>query len=167
MIVIILCAAIGAGLCAFEYTHIGEVIVGALLGALVGVVLAMFVGMFVYSGTVWEKQERVELQSLVDGSSTEGQFFLGSGVINDVSTFTWYEKSGDNSYVQERAYADDSIVHFSEEEPHYVRYEKTYEDQEFFQTWGVSIGGGQELDEEYHFYVPEGSIVRNFELDAK
>jgi hypothetical protein len=172
MLIIIACAFIGfyLGLKARnDFGGIEDVIGGTAVGLLVGCCIAMLTGLG-YSDPVWVEQKPVPLESLVDGASREGNFFLGSGVINDVSKFTWYERSDDNSYVQNSAYADDSVVHFvdADEEPYYIKSVQQYKDGGLFQLWGLYTEGGEETSyEHYDFFVPRGSITKHYELDAE
>jgi hypothetical protein len=167
---VILFAVAGGFIAVLADGFIEDSIIGAFLGALVGFMVAMMVGLAVHTDTEWYKSKPVTLESLVDGKHTEGEFFLGSGVINDVSKFTWYEETGNNSYEQRSAYADDSTVHFidSGEEPYYIVSEQRYTGGRFVQPFSFDSNGDSETGlEHYDFYVPQGTIARNFELDAE
>lgn len=96
-----------------------------------------------------------------------GSFFLGSGVINDVSVFTWYEQNSENSYRQNRADADESTVHYGDGQPHYVLKVERHEEGSFFGTWYLRPDAGEELSRAYDFYVPKGTIKQEYTLDAK
>lgn len=145
-------------------------VAGAAVGFFVGLVLGFFVilfsGIVFYNGT-YTTTQTVKLESLVDGSDIRGSFFLGSGVINEVSVFTWYEQSEPGSYRQEQADADVSTVHFTTDAPHYVLTVKRREEGSWFGKWGIRTDAGEGLDWRYDFYVPKGTIKNNYTLDAQ
>lgn len=178
MIPIIVCTVLGlavsVGLSYDDAYDTGDTVVegigGAVIGAILGFMIALCVGAIVYTGTVHVKSPHVKLESLVDGSDVRGAFFLGSGVIDNVSVFTWYEQSKENSYVQRKADASDSTVHFlpdNNAQPYYVRVDAKYEDGSFFATWGLRLDPGYPIGSSYDFYVPRGTIKHDYQLDAK
>lgn len=150
---------------------IGRSVAGGFGGALIGAIIALFAGLAVYGSDYYTvKTDPIPLESLVDGSDTRGTFFLGTGTIDDVSTFTWYEQTEENSYRQAQADASDSTVHFidEDEEPYYVITQKANKEREFLSFWGFSLVEGVDNHfNEYDFYVPEGTIQHNYELDAE
>lgn len=172
MIIWIVCIVLGLvlGALAAEADCSGDWPFGAFLGFIVGgvagFVVALFVGAVVYGGTS-VVDRTVRLESLQDGSSVRGSFFLGSGVINEVSVFTWYEQPQLGSYRQARADADDSTVHYTDQAPRYVVHIEKYQDGSFWGTWGWRLDAGNEVYRTYDFYVPKGSVKSSYELDAK
>lgn len=175
MIVWIACIVIGAliGACIAASESYGDWVdislgafVGAFFGAVMGFMVAMMAGLIFYSGHV-TVERTVRLESLQDGSSVRGSFFLGSGVIDEVSVFTWYEQPQPGSYRQARADADSSTVHYTDGAPRYIVHIEQIEGGSFWGTWGFRGDSGDEVNRTYDFYVPKGSVKSQYELDAK
>lgn len=175
MIFVILFAIVGAAIVILASNDAIDAFFGAIVGAalsgLLGLLVALFVGAAFYSGHSVQAQPPVKLESLVDGSDLRGRFFLGSGTINDVATYTWYEQTKDNTFVQQTADADIAQIHFlpsgSERRPYYILHEDVTPDGPFLDTWGVRVNAGRRYPVSYDFYVPKGTITRQFELDAQ
>lgn len=147
---------------------VAEAFFGLMFGAMFGFLTAMVIGAFSADDPAYRTLPSVPLESLVDGSDTRGSFFLGSGTINDVAVYTWYEQSGDNAYVQRQADADAATIHFSTEPPHYTKTVRDYGNKPFFGTWKINISSGvDEYYTKYDFYVPQGTIKHNYVLDAE
>lgn len=143
----------------------------ALLSGAMGGALALVFAMLLSLPAplpVVTTQSKTPLESIQDGQQTRGQFFLGSGTINDVSVFTWYEESSDNAYRQRQADASASTVHYvpSGTRPYYTRTVRKRTGS-FFGTWVTHPETGEVKSDEYDFYVPEGTVRQNYELDAK
>lgn len=171
IIIIVVATLIGALVGSEDYygddiNHLRGAFFGSLTGAVLGFFVIAITGFVVYSGTYTE-QRTVKLESLVDGSDIRGSFFLGSGVINEVSVFTWYEQSEPGSYRQEQADADVSTVHFTTDAPHYVLTVKRHDDGPFIGKWGLRADAGEGVEWTYDFYVPKGTIKNNYTLDAQ
>jgi hypothetical protein len=146
--------------------------IAGAFGAILGMLVALMVGAFIYNDSKPGQTDPVYLESLVDGSDLRGHFFLGSGTIDEVAVYTWYEKTGANSFEQRQTEADGATIHYlpkgSGERPHYVVKGKFYEDKAGIKFWGIQTDDG--LDDytgRYHFYVPRGTITNHYELDAK
>lgn len=172
MLVILICIVIGilwgAGISASEdESVVAGGVAGGVIGIVLGCLVALIVGSFVYNDTHWEAKQTVPLVSLQDGEGVEGHFFLGSGVIESEPGFTWYEQSAENAYVQNHAFAYESTVHMGGGQPHYVRSVEVYDDGSFLGKWGFRIETGEDGNEAYDFYVPQGSIKQDYTLDAK
>lgn len=96
--------------------------------------------------------------ALQDGSSTSGSFFLGSGSIDSDPVFFYYEDDN-GTYRLKHVLADDASV-IESSGPARVDIYKNKANSELF---GLPFSD----DTTYIFYVPNGSILRNFALDAK
>lgn len=169
MIWIILGIVIGIALFIGGYEKLFGTCFGAILGGLIGLMIAVFAGSFIYDHTELVLSHKVTLESLVDGSDIHGQFFLGTGVINRVSVFTWYEQTGDNAFEQRKANANNSTVHFVkvDQQPYYVKSVRRFNDNSLLKFWGINSNGGTIDSKHYDFYVPQGAIKHNYTLDAQ
>lgn len=109
------------------------------------------------TGTHYETEGTADLAALQDGSSTSGSFFLGSGSFNEEPSFFYYQKSG-NEYHLEHVDADYAVVEETSGTPH-VEYQKEVGNKPF---WAMPVSGYDHVK----FYVPQGSVISNYTLDA-
>src|SRR5690349_21919299 len=72
---------------------VAVILVGGFVGFLVTVVASIIGG-----GRVYMEYPLVTMQ---DGKTTHGSFFLGSGNIDGVASFSWYEQDGGSYYLQD------------------------------------------------------------------
>jgi hypothetical protein len=170
VIVIAICIVLGALIGYVTDTYddpIGTAIGGGIAGLVGGFIISTLTGAIVYSTATWHVDPPIPLETIQDGSNVRGSFFLGSGVIDDVSVFTWYEQTSENSYRQNKADASESTVHYADGKPYYVLSVKRREDGSWMGKWGLRLEAGDEIDWAYDFYVPKGTIKRDYTLDAK
>lgn len=142
-------------------------------------VMSLFVGLFVglvIDGPVnWAMREKTDftynLATLNDGRETQGSFFLGSGTIDSVPSFMFYEEDGDG-YVLRDWPASSSRVVETTGEPHVVYTCDDYSDvpRPFRWTAVMITEDGDYIDCQHAFvtfYVPPGSVKREVTLDAQ
>ncbi len=149
---------------------------GSWLGATAIVTaIAAIAGMLVINlpASIFLKDDVVleyNLKAMQDGSSTTGSFFLGSGTINDVPSFMYYVEYDDGSVSLESAYASDSVVVETDENPR-VTYEcEYYGDIPTALIWPVNhfgTDGDYDCTGTVTFYVPENSVKSQYVLDAE
>lgn len=108
-----------------------------------------------------------ELRSMQDGSEISGNFFLGTGTIDEDPHFTYYVVDGEAARLESVPAKYAKIVEGADR----PRLERGC--TKFTETWwnwpvpsffdnNIDCGGA-----EYTFYVPENSIVNNYRLDAQ
>lgn len=100
------------------------------------------------------------LSALQDGSQTRGSFFLGSGFVDGQQVFSYYEKRGGAFYLKTTLARDAKVVE-SDGTPrveHSCRQTTNIWISVFTKCWN---------NWDYTFYVPKGSVVTNYTLDAK
>lgn len=107
----------------------------------------------------WRDESTATIKSLQDTRHTSGSFFLGSGSIDSKPVFWYYADSGGYSTLEHRDAEDVRIVETDDHKPHVVE-QKFHSNNDWFHT----IYDGESR---YVFYIPEGSITNNFELDAQ
>lgn len=156
-----------------SYEELIGAFIGFLMGILVGFLVAWVIGVVAYDNSRIEVVKTTPLVSLADGSQINGRFsgglFLSSGYINQKPSFTWYETSGDNTYVRKGAKASVSSVHYilDDAKPYYtISKEIDSDGDEFFKPWGIN-DDPRWPKKSYDFYVPKGSIVESYVLDNK
>lgn len=120
---------------------------------------AMF-SIFIPQNTYFEKST-FELESISDGSKLNGQFFLGSGYINEKMKYSFYlkEQEGFKLYTID---ADIAHVRYSKTNPVLEMYEQT-RTNDFINYFSIP----HRLELKYIIYVPQGSILQNYVLDAQ
>lgn len=137
------------------YTAFGTITSGAF-----AFLILVLINLVTY-GVVGEHTEKVgeaKLAALADNVGPSGSFFLGSGNIDDEASFFYYEKNGD-AYTLEHVDADNVTIVESSETPRIEFYESVTNNQ-FWHLGGMG-------ERSYKFYIPEGSIMNNFTLDAE
>lgn len=158
----------------FLFGCLEEDFLGGLLSGTFFAFVALIVSFFIAGilGEIFATGERVErehteLVNLVDNTETQGRFFLGSGSIDGVPTYSWYEETAPNSFERRDVDASLSTVHYTtgDEPPYYVYSVEKHE--KFFHNWYIDLSAGIDSGEHWDFYIPRGSITNEYKLDAK
>lgn len=162
-IVVVALAAIVMGVTNWRKDRPGEGIGAFFFTAAFGGVAGMIVCMILnaigagIAGIHYETYGSANLAVLQDTSTVSGSFFLGSGYIEETPSFFYYQKNG-NEYTLEHYDASRAVVIETDGNPH-VEYQKAVGDNEL---WGIPVSE----QEQVRFYVPKGSVVSNYSLDA-
>lgn len=128
--------------------------------ALCGGVLVLFLGGLVsfFVPHTFTYEER-PLSALQDGSTTEGSFFLGTGVIDEEQVYTYYMQEG-KGFKLDNSPADQVTVFQDTEKPYALKQKDCKSKAE----WLVFCVTDNRVTE---IHVPKGTIKNNFVLDAK
>lgn len=110
-----------------------------------------------------EKAETIYIQALKDNSLTEGSFFLGTGDIDERHYYFYLEKSEKGAQMKKQEIA--SNVYVNEDmngTPRIEVYSKEYVSPvaDFF-------FGALNMQREYIFHVPKGTITNEFKVDME
>lgn len=143
-------------------------------GCILGFVASVLIGCGVHSDKEWRKVDSKPLMNIADNQDTEGHFgFLLGGTVDGQPVYSWYEQTAENTFVRRDVDAWQAEIHYTEGEPHYDSYEQFHTaDPSFIKLW-VFNPNGPKPDEthdaytHYDFYVPRGSIIPEYKLDAK
>ena len=102
-----------------------------------------------------------EIVALQDNLGLQGQFFLGSGYVDDELSYTYMHYVEDRGYKVETVDASNAYVEFTDKQPYVslVRYQFKDAWRNYFT---VPYNSGDAF-----FYVPEGSILQNYNIDLK
>jgi hypothetical protein len=108
----------------------------------------------------YNKVTTLSLDAISDGTTPKSSFFLGSGYINEEPSFMYYQKDGD-AYTLRSIPSRHASIKYTTGDPHVDMLKPC-----------SSIPGFRDLcnilwADDAVFYVPEGSIVNTFTLDAK
>lgn len=144
-----------------DYLDITEMFLISALNLLVSAVIGFIVALILPSYYVVEKST-FDLESIQDGSKMNGQFFLGSGYINEKMHYSFYlnEKQGYKLYIIS---SNEAHIRYTKGKgkPKLEMFEEKVSDA-FINNFSIC-----ELETKYIIYVPKGSIIQNYSLDAK
>lgn len=148
-------------------SRIGLSAVGLVLISSMAAFAAVFANLLstLFIDDEWVVTETNNIRSIADTSKTSGQFFLGSGSIDEQPVFWYYVDLGTQSALREQPADQSYIVETTDGSTPRLVVEKVKSTNTFWALEGEN--GGYLSEERYTFYVPEGSITNNFELDAK
>ena len=131
-----------------------ENVIGAAFMSVV--VIAMCIILVMVSTDAEEVVEKYDLVAINDAQSVNGSFFLGCGSINENMYFVFYFEKADGAIQYKRVKAEWCSV---------------YESDEYKTPKAELINKGNLLSgacyESAKFYVPVGTIKRNYNLDLE
>jgi len=141
------------------YLDIVEIILFSFLNALLSAFIGFCFACVLPSYYVVEKSI-FDLESIQDGSKMQGQFFLGSGYINEQMHYSFYlnEEKGYKLY---SISSNDAHIRYTNNKPKLEMLEEK-KSNAFINNFSLC-----ELKTNYIIYVPKGSILQNYDLDAK
>lgn len=125
---------------------------------------------FIVGGTIGlfpEKKyiptESINIVAMSDNFQTGGNFFLGTGSLNGVPYYFYYEQAKDSGYIQGKVKAENAVIYEQDslKNPKIQFYTKEFVDSNW-ENWSLSFACSHERAE---IFVPKGSIKRNFNFD--
>jgi len=143
------------------------IVVNIFLSILIGLMSALTIGCLIaFPLPMKTHLERHELivESLQDGSSIRGSFFLGCGQINGVMKYTYYSKQGD-LFKLNQVDASEIRIRYTDGQPKIVWYVLVPDNNEPINNWAIDQGLHEKTVPIIE--VPRGSIKSNFTLDAQ
>ena len=143
----------------YPYSYLVYLCPWLFVGLLVGASIALLFGVGA------QTEERVvqssEIVAIADGSGVSGSFFLGSGTVNDVQYYFYYQKEGDG-FVQRKVDVSRAVV-YEVDKDIVVPNVSLIKDTPVKKNRWVLAGGPST----YKIYVPKGSITTAFNLDLQ
>ncbi|ASD51802.1 hypothetical protein [Flavobacterium phage V157] len=132
----------------------------SILNFLLSLIFSFHVAWIIPTHTQIEKST-FELESLQDGDRINTQFFLGSGYVNEQMKYSFYilEQNGYKLYSID---ANDAHVKYTDEKPKLEVFKEVIND-DFINNFSIAL----DLKASYIIYVPKGSILQNYTLDAQ
>lgn len=109
--------------------------------------------------TEWHVAGRDNIKSINDTSNINGNFFLGTGSVNEQQVFWYYTDNGDYAELKSKPARASRIVEGSYDQPHVVR-----EVEHSTNNWLMIM---PKSPTRWTFYIPDDSITNSFELDAR
>lgn len=149
----------------YYYDGIGD---GIFMSGLI--VIAMLVGSFlpiIASSAIAEVEadktyylvDDTDIYALQDNVGSSGTFFLGSGRIEDKAKY-FYVVETDFGYAIRDVDVDGSYIKYTDDRCHIETY--SYEFTNPVVKWFAIP-----MNNRYIFYIPEGSIINNYNMDLK
>jgi len=135
------------------------IVVFTVIMALVGCLPALIFG--IPFEKQWVETEQVKLLSLRSADGVKGNFFLGSGSIGTKQYYFFYKEKG-VGYQPGKVEANGNVIVYEEEGRHDGLI-KTYK-KEFTSTFWVSLIAQTWPSERYDFFIPVGSLKKDFIL---
>lgn len=138
---------------------VGSISLGAFIGAVVGAVIAIPISIligFLFPASLDYHQETYTISAIQDGRTIQGRFFLGSGTIEGVQVFSYYQNTDGYKTLESSPAAYSRIIECDCVPAVEISWVESG-------IWSTT----PDKETDYIFYVPEGSIVTNYTLDAK
>lgn len=149
----------------FEF---GPTLAVVVVGLFITFFVSMFLTLAVSEIVADDTPVTYNLTSMNDAAGVEGHFFLGSGSVESVPVFFYYSQQHDGSYRLFSAPADNSRIVQYDGPPKMVRSCSDFSTTPDWLFWPVPDGEHTcDREDDTVFYVPEGSITTNFNLDAQ
>ncbi len=135
-----------------------SLMIGSMFAAL-GIIPAMIIGEFL--PLEYRLDQSYELYSLRQGDTLGGQFFLGSGSISGQEMYYYNIAHPDGSYSPEELSTNNYIrVHEEDRSDGRLDVYRTHLINNNF----IWLGLPPDTRYQYHFYIPNGSLERNYIL---
>ena len=107
--------------------------------------------------------QKVELVAMKDNSTINGNFFLGSGSINEDQYYFYLEQT--NKGIQKKKVKADHntyLNYIENDDTPYLLIQKTRCENDIIYALSHKC-----YDVEYYFYIPDGSITNEFSVDLE
>ncbi len=158
LIVILIWKKFGCSLEENEFLDYFWLVVFAVIAFIVGILFASIIGAAVPKH--WIEPKTTKLVSLRDSNSISGHFFLGTGSIETTQYYFFYKEAGQGGYQQGKVAVADNVIVFEEKRQNGELKTYTYEFvNPFFRFVAIYYPS-----QKYEFFIPEGSLKKNFVL---
>jgi hypothetical protein len=144
--------------------------VGIFIFLLVGVMFFFHMGgLFVSSmpsGTAeFSVVTNTSIHSLHDKAMLRGSFFLGTGTLSDKMYFTYYE--GETSFKLKRVPADTTTIFMDEDDHPYIKTITPMKRTVYSDGRATPSSRDYWRETTYEFHVPNGTIVKEYNLNGE
>jgi len=169
---------IGIGL-VFFFKNKGHNEVGALgdffatvcIGGFLAVILNLVIGCIILANFEMTPTvvKQYEISAIQDTKNSQGNFFIGTGKINEELYYYIPIKYPDGTMVKKFKISEIFINEGNEYSPNIQVIESKYPEEFTKYAWLYSIIApyGDKYNQKYKVYVPEGSISNDFSVDLK
>jgi len=138
---------------------LGSFITNILISISFGLLLALIVGSFYDTVTEYDTENPIYLQAISNKSDIQGEFFLGSGIINNKNYYYYYYIT-EEGYIQDKIRVDDVIIDEEEncERPRILRGYNRFTSRSYFALPTQSKNN-------YKIIVPKNSVKKAIDFD--
>lgn len=144
-----------------------ETLGGTILGGIAGLVISLFVSFYVKSDLIMDKHgETKNIYAIADGNSVSGSFFLGSGYVDCVQYYYYYEQLDNNGFKQRKVRVEIATVFEHTDTTGYISAYKMVLPKGHWAI-GWSVLTEWDLKYVYEIHIPKGSIRNSFNLDLE
>ncbi len=151
-----------------EYNDLGLKIILLLISPVIGFMIGIFlmliiscaVSLFAKQETVFDYQEN--LYTIQDNITTNGNFFLGTGRINDNLKF--YYATKDDKGIQIKTLINDSNVRIIEDDEKVIKYYKPIYSSEIIKKLFTEP---MISDYQIELHIPKSSVIMDYNIDLK
>lgn len=145
----------------FEFCTLLRVLIGFLIGLVVWISVGTIIGLFL--PTEYELYETQNLSALKDNSSISGSFFLGSGTVDEHMVYKYVTDTDKGKLICElSSVGSDIYINECDEQPRVELFNECFTSDWF--EWFAFTGWG---NSEVIFYIPEGSLTTEFDVDLE
>jgi len=140
-----------------------DVFFGFLVGGTLGLLIAIIIGSFIpdkYTENV--EVPEYKIYNLQDNSNVSGSFFLGSGRVDEKMAYTFYIHTVDGYVPMSLETSTCAIKETDDIKPQMVSVKRKFKNKNF-DKWAATT----DPTICHIIYVPKGTIVKNYNLDAK
>ena len=162
MLTIVIATVMFAIFCAIfiKYDRAFFGMIGAVCGVVIGIVIAQGITNFV-APKEWVKTHEVKLIAFNDSRSVHGRFFLGCGSMQERNVYLYYTQGSDGGIRQGWESTGNSVIYEQDRKDGMLEIYRTRLKQSW-SLWGLSP---DEISIE--FYVPKGTVLRQFKADLE
>lgn len=145
----------------FEFWTLLRVLIGFLIGLVVWISVGTIIGLFL--PTEYQLYETQNLSALKDNSSISGSFFLGSGTVDEHTVYKYVTDTDKGKLICELS-AENSDIYINEcdEQSRVEIYSEGFVSDWY--AWFAFTGWS---NNEVIFYIPEGSLTTEFDIDLE
>lgn len=157
--ILIICVVLGAIIVGL---YIEEGFIPYFLGGLLGLMVGLLISLFLISlpcEKEWTLRDSKEIIAMQDGNTTTGNFYLFGGTIKDEFVYRYAYKDEAGIRIDD-CKAKESVIVYTDDTPKMSIYTGKFKNP----ILNFLVG---ECDEEYYFYIPEGSITAEYSVDLK
>jgi hypothetical protein len=164
MIIIIIFILIGVIIGIISGINNKSIVAGILLGGFSSMMLGCFgciIAIAIPAKTQRVCIEKHEIANLQDNSNIYGSFFLGCGSMDErMVYYSYVEENG--LYYLKKFETKNVLIRFSNQTPHIESWVNAPIKGEIINYFAID-----DPNYKYIFYIPQGSIKQNFNLDAQ
>lgn len=140
-----------------DYYVEGNIFPGLLIGFIFGIIVPIILP----TESILVKTSSNKIECLQDNNNVSGSFFVGCGSVNNSMKYTYYYDCGDSTFVMAQLDVENVKIKYTNERPYVEKFEYKKTDK-----W-INSFSFELRRPKYIIHIPKGSIMNNYNLDAK